>query len=219
MNNHQNITQENWSHTVQSILNEVRSLKLYSNVPNNIQPKNHAFVVLGSALTTEGALPSKLVKRLEVTVAAIQKYPDSKVIVTGGPTSGDSHTERTEARAMREWLVDHQVDDAKIIEENSAGSTIDNALFSLVIAEDLNVQDVTIISCGTHMRRAVALFKAANQLIEPNKEKQRQFSNVIYPDFTTKEHEKTMSEREEAQTHHELTRTLDFHRKYIGEKY
>lgn len=127
-----------------------------------VAASSHAFVVLGSALKADGTMPSKLVKRLQLVLTGLQRFPASKVLVTGGkPENGI-----TEAAAMRAWLIEKGIADDRIIVEAKATSTIGNALASVPLLVKAKVTSYTLVSAASHLRRAQVEFLAAQLKME-----------------------------------------------------
>jgi hypothetical protein len=62
-----------------------------------------AFVLLGQKLNDDGSASQQLIDRLRVTKAALDRYPRSHVVVTGGHTANDN-PDATEGEVMRDWL-------------------------------------------------------------------------------------------------------------------
>lgn len=117
--------------------------------------EQHAFVVLGS--TT-----SKMTRRLDAALPAIQANPQSKIILTGGVKRGAA----TEAAWMKAWLVSEGVDASRIILETKSSSTIGNAKYSMPILVREGIKRYTLVSDASHLRRASVLFLAAQLDIE-----------------------------------------------------
>ncbi len=138
-------------------------LVLNEEVPTGLPEEGHAFVVLGYALADDGTMEQTLIDRLEVALEAAEAYPDSTLIVSGGvPQEGV-----TEASAMTEWLVEQGVDEDRIVPEALATDTIENALFSLQLAAEHDVDTVTVISSASHMRRAITIFDEVADSLGP----------------------------------------------------
>jgi len=116
---------------------------------------NHTFVILGGTV-------NQMNHRLETALPAIQANAASKVIVTGGVKRGAS----TEAEYMQKWLTDKGVDSTRILLENAAISTIGNAKNSIALMVKKKMASYTIVSHSSHLRRATALFLAAQLKIE-----------------------------------------------------
>lgn len=115
-------------------------------------------IVLGAAVY--GDQPSlTLVRRLEGAQAYLERYPDSRVIVSGGMGPGETVTE---AQAMHDWLVRHGVADERILLEDKATSTKENLSYSFEIIRSLGDNpdgNVAIVSSAYHLYRAKSMAK------------------------------------------------------------
>lgn len=122
----------------------------------------HAFVVLGSALNSDGTLRARTVHRLKLALAGLKLHPASRVLVSGGkPQSGV-----TEAAAMRTWLTTNGIAPDRILAEANSSSTVGNARYSLPILRREKIASYTLVSDASHLRRATVLFAAAQLGLE-----------------------------------------------------
>lgn len=193
-------TAEEFEQKIQFV-ESMRDLTFEKEVPNDLSEENHAFIILGYALSDEGEMEDTLLERLKVAKVAAEAYPKSKIIVTGGvPKSGV-----TEADVMYDWLIEQGIDETRIIKENMATDTIENALFSMDIVNRENLGDLTLITSATHMRRSLTLFNEANDMIQNKNVEERDFSHIIYDDY--EDDDTTMSEAEELVIYRDLMRT------------
>lgn len=180
----------------------MKALTFNTEVPTDLAEKQHAFVVLGYALSDEGEMQDTLKERLQIALEAAEEYPDSKIIVTGGvPKNGV-----TEADVMYDWLVEQGIDEERIIKENMATDTIENALFSMDIVQEEGLKDITLITSATHMRRALSLFNEADVMIKKKDDQKRELSHVVYYDYDDDESD-DMSKAEEIVIYRDLIRT------------
>ncbi|MCE1173487.1 MAG: YdcF family protein [Propionibacteriales bacterium] len=126
--------------------------------PKGLPTSGHVFVVLGGSLTSSGTITTQLTNRLKVALKALAAYPHSQVIVSGGaPKNG-----HTEAEVMRAWLIDNGVAAGRILTEAKSSSTVGNAANSMaIIKQHPEFTSYTLISDGSHLRRAGVLFDAA----------------------------------------------------------
>ncbi len=129
------------------------------NVPQVIDPSPHVvIVVLGYALHSDGTMDEKLIQRLKFAFATLHQYPAAKIIVSGGVAQGGV----TEAYLMRQWLIQQGVKSSQIILEDKSIDTVSNALNSLAIVQNLDqIDHLIVVSSGSHIRRAVAVFEQA----------------------------------------------------------
>ena len=129
-------------------------------VPTDL-PKDDSFctIVLGFKLNDDGTMQDELVKRLEAGLAVAQAYPESYIAVTGGGTS-KNNPDVTEGGLMRDWLLEHGVEEERIIVEDSAPNTVGNAenTFRILKEQYENVDAVVIVTSDYHIPRASILF-------------------------------------------------------------
>lgn len=122
----------------------------------------HAFVVLGSALSSAGKVSTKFRERLQLAQRALRLNPASRVLITGGaPKAG-----MTEAQAGRQWLIAGGIDPDRILIEERSASTVGNARGSVPILRASGITSWTPVSHASHLRRVLVLFTAARVLIE-----------------------------------------------------
>jgi|GEM_PF-1288423 Uncharacterized conserved protein len=160
-------------------------MKMNTAVPSGLPTKNHVFIVLGSALTSSGGVSSKLERRLKLALQAVQAYPNSKVLVSGGaPRNG-----KTEASVMQTWLLAKGVAKSRIITETKSSSTVGNARYSMEILADLGgFTSYTVVTDSSHIRRASVLFLAAQLRVEEQSSKDwaiKPVANLVFPDLAT----------------------------------
>ena len=90
-----------------------------------------AIVILGYGLNPDGTMRAILRRRVMTGLTVAQAFPQSPVIVTGGnPQNGN-----TEAGQMRKMLLLLGFPDNRIIVEDKANSTVQNAQFSVPLAQ------------------------------------------------------------------------------------
>lgn len=116
-----------------------------------------AIVTLGYALNPDGSMHQILIERLEKTLELAKQLPDAMIAVTGGVPQNN----QTEADLMAKWLVAHGVDNSRIYQDNFARSTVENALFTRYALTKERIKHAVIISSGSHVRRAQAMFEIA----------------------------------------------------------
>ncbi|WP_199911599.1 YdcF family protein [Dongshaea marina] len=117
----------------------------------------HAIVVLGYQLDPKGLARPELTGIMAQALKVAQHYPDSKLIVTGGvPRNG-----RTEAQVMKEYFVAHGIAPSRVIPEELAIDTVQNAIYSAAILKNWNIKEVTIVTRAGHIRRGSALLEQA----------------------------------------------------------
>ncbi len=135
-------------------------------LPDGLPNDNSLCIVtLGFQLDqTTGEMQPELIDRLNVTLASAQKYPNAYIAVTGGGTSPADPT-KTEGDEMAAWLIEHGVDEDRIIVENKAPTTVGNATNTFaLLKEKPEVKSIAMISSASHIQRAVAIFETVFQL-------------------------------------------------------
>lgn len=116
-----------------------------------------AIVTLGYALREDGSMDDILIDRLQLTKAAAQRWPGAPIVVTGGVEQSG----RTEGESMKEWLVDNGVAADRILDENFARSTVENAAYGVEVLASVRATHALIISSASHIRRALTVFQLA----------------------------------------------------------
>ena len=122
-------------------------------------------VVLGFQLKPDGTMRDELVERLNVALAASEKYPNALITCTGGGTA-TYDSSATEAGRMAEWLEAHGVSPSRLITEDRSLTTAQNALYTLGILgkQYPQVRQIAIISSDYHIATGVLLFSAESIL-------------------------------------------------------
>ena len=128
-----------------------------------------AIVILGYGLNPDGTMRTILRRRVLTGLAVAQFFPQSPVIVTGGnPQNG-----RTEAGQMRNMLVLLGFPANRVIVEDRANSTVQNARFSVPLAKDAGTSGIILVTSTTHQDRADGNFADAGGNL---------LATVSYPD-------------------------------------
>jgi uncharacterized SAM-binding protein YcdF (DUF218 family) len=132
-----------------------------------IVPKDsvkRAIVVFGSTVHEDGSPSQSLENRLERTLIAAENQPNAVIIVSGGFAHGRTGENQNEAEAMKRWLVDHEVDERRIVLEDRAGNTLENAQFSTDILKRIQKERqfkfrvITVVTGTAQMRRGLDEF-------------------------------------------------------------
>lgn len=123
---------------------------------SDIEVQTDYLIILGAGIKGE-TLSLALFERLVVGLEYLNKYPDTKVIVSGGQ---GKHEAITEAEAMRRFLVSNGIDEDRIILESHSTSTMENFLYSRQIIEQrtgMPMPNVTFITSSFHIFRSKML--------------------------------------------------------------
>ncbi|QXF82400.1 MULTISPECIES: YdcF family protein [Rhodococcus] len=123
----------------------------------DLNPRGTHLVVLGAGLTEDGEIRPVLEERLEATLLAAHRYPESPIVVTGGaPRNGI-----TEARAMKDWLVARGIPPERITEETRSTSTVENARFTNTVLLERRATGAVLVTNRDHLQRAMINFRQA----------------------------------------------------------
>ncbi len=117
-------------------------------------------VVLGAHVHSDS--PSLALKyRLDAALKYIENDDDIKIVVSGGQGDDEAFAE---SYIMKNYLLEHGVDDGRIIEENKSTSTSQNLAFTHDIIGDA---DILIATNDFHMLRSLLLAKENGFNAEP----------------------------------------------------
>ncbi|QEA01252.1 YdcF family protein [Lysinibacillus fusiformis] len=119
-------------------------------VEENADGSANYMIILGAKVKPGGVPSLSLKSRLEVAVSYLVKYPQVKVIVSGGQGPDE---DRTEASVMRDYLEQNGIDATRIVEEDQSTSTYENLVFSKELLPK-ETKKITIVSNDFHLKRA-----------------------------------------------------------------
>jgi vancomycin permeability regulator SanA len=134
-------------------------------------------IILGYRLKDDGTMTKRLMKRCELAIRYIEDFGLDKLIVSGGVAN--EHTNVSEARLMKDYLVKRGLDPDFIIEEDRSMTTWDNMEFSMQIAKERNydVSCVVVITTVDHYLLSYNTVKICKEYIN-NKD----INMVLYTD-------------------------------------
>ena len=134
-------------------------------------------IILGYRLKDDGTMTKRLMKRCELASQYINEVGLDKLIVSGGVAN--EHTNVSEARLMKEYLVKRGLDPDFIIEEDRSMTTWDNMEFSMEIArkEKFDVNVVVVITTVDHYLLSYNTVKICKEYIN-NKD----INMILYTD-------------------------------------
>lgn len=119
-----------------------------------------AIVILGSGTPNCEASPT-LIARLEQGLVQAQRWPETKVVVSGGQDFG---LRCVEADIMADYLVARGVAADRVIREGRSTSTEENLVFSRRLLEGQGVdagKAIVVVTSDFHVRRAVGIARKA----------------------------------------------------------
>ena len=115
-------------------------------------------VIMGYGLNPDGSMKEELVDRLVVGLSSALKYPNARIMVTGGATSDVKGV--TEAGQMARWLMDRGIESGRISQESRSLSTLQNVrrVYEILIRDYPQISDVAIVTSDYHIRQSCVLF-------------------------------------------------------------
>lgn len=129
-------------------------------------------VTLGGAVdpfsTERYGMPSlnEAAERLTYFVALARRYPDARLIYTGGNGSLGAGG-LTEERAARELFAQLGLSGRDIVYENRSRNTYENAIYTRELARPKPGETWLLVTSASHMPRAVGVFRHAGWDVVP----------------------------------------------------
>lgn len=123
------------------------------------QDDSLCIVVFGYGLGADGSIRPELEDRLYVALNAARQYPDAYVAVTGGQTSEVAGV--TEGGQMAAWLRAQGVAESRVIVEDQALSTTQNAAntYKLLTSAYSQVKTLAVVTSDYHVACAGVLLQ------------------------------------------------------------
>ena len=120
-------------------------------------------LVLGGGITKQGILPAHVKARLKLAVEILKKHPRAKILLSGKYSflyPKKSLPLKTEARAMKDYLVKLGVPGKNIYLEEKSKDTISNAYFAKKLYFlPQREKKAVIITSEFHLPRTRYIFK------------------------------------------------------------
>lgn len=131
----------------------VMAVRLFSEIgtgEGDVYSSDTVFLVYGARVKKTGEVSSALAGRLDRAAEAMKSAPGSVAIVSGSRGPGEP---RTEAEAMKEYLIAAGIEEDRIIIEDRASNTVENIKYSLPLIEASGRSDLVSVSTYTHTPR------------------------------------------------------------------
>ncbi|BDB22687.1 YdcF family protein [Cupriavidus sp. P-10] len=122
-----------------------------------------AIVILGSGTPNCEASPT-LIARLDQGLVQARRWPEAKVVVSGGQDFG---LRCVEADIMADYLVARGIAPDKVFREGRSTSTEENLVFSRRLLEGQGVDGasaIVVVTSDFHVRRAVGIARKAGSV-------------------------------------------------------
>ena len=127
-----------------------------------IKMENLIVIILGNRLNDDGSISKIQEDRLLLALEIEEKFKPDYYILSGG--LANPAAKRTEADAMYEYLVAKGIDEKKLIKEGNSLSTVENALYSVPIAEKLGAKTIMVCSSAYHFGNPI--YKAMETFVK-----------------------------------------------------
>ena len=128
----------------------------YANMPSSDEDVNYC-IVLGAGIFPDGRLSLSLKLRLDNALEYLEEHEDVVCIVSGGQGKTEPVAE---AYAMRDYLIEHGIDESRILTEANSFSTHDNMTFSAQVMEEYDPsleKTAMIVTNDFHVFRSLAV--------------------------------------------------------------
>jgi uncharacterized SAM-binding protein YcdF (DUF218 family) len=112
------------------------------------------YIIILGAQVRGTEITKNLIKRLNAAISYLKDNPETITIVSGG--KGDSET-LTEAEAMKQYLLQHNIKESHIIKEDRSRNTFENVLYSKSLLKSGGT--VAIVTNGFHIYRSICIAK------------------------------------------------------------
>ena len=123
------------------------------------KPNLDYLVILGCQV--KGERPSKaLQERLETAEAYLEKYPDTKAVLSGGQGPGEHISE---AECMFRYLTKAEISEERLIKEDLSTTTVENLEFSKKFL-DQERNTVGVVTNNFHVYRSMRIAKKSGYL-------------------------------------------------------
>jgi uncharacterized SAM-binding protein YcdF (DUF218 family) len=128
-------------------------------------------VVLGGAINPEislargGTALNGAAERITTTAELARRYPNARIVFSGGTSSLDPNAP-LEAPIAVKTLVALGVAHDRITTDEQSRNTVENAVFSHLLANPKPGERWILVTSAAHMPRAIAVFRAAGFPVE-----------------------------------------------------
>ena len=141
----------------------------------NAGPELKGIIVLGGSIEThvstgrgQPAL-NDAAERLTVIPDLARRFPHAKIIFTGGVglLQDQFFNDQPEATAAKQLLLSVGMDPERMIFEDKARNTVENAQFTYEMLKPAPGDHYLLVTSAYHMPRSMALFRKAGFTVEP----------------------------------------------------
>jgi uncharacterized SAM-binding protein YcdF (DUF218 family) len=155
-------------------VDEILIRPLEDRFPRPAEPPPHVdgIIVLGGAIDTDIAEARRVVavndhaERLMAAVALARRYPEARIVHTGG-TSAVLPGSATEAQVADRWFKEAGIAPDRIVLEDLSRNTRENAVFSKQLVKPQPAQVWLLVTSAAHMPRSVGIFRRVGWTVVP----------------------------------------------------
>jgi len=114
-----------------------------------------AIIVLGKKLLPNGEPTEMLKERIQAAAEVSRSIQNYVIVVTGGIVQ---HCGISEAQVMKTLLINEGISEIKVILEDKALTTVQNALYTYDLLHELGINKVVVVTASFHMERSKKIF-------------------------------------------------------------
>lgn len=134
-----------------------------------------AVVVLGAPPLAPAVPGPVLERRLNHAVAVFRERQAAFLVVSGGAVASSP----SEAEIMRTMAVAQGIDDERVVVEDRASNTFENALYTGLIIRSHNWRHVVVVTDAFHLPRALFVFRRLGLVVEGEPVKGQRGTGVL----------------------------------------
>lgn len=139
---------------------------------NNVNKKNYSgeqlygitpdvIAVFGQSPNNDGTPSAALLTRLTKAKEMAEKYPNVKIVLSGGPVK----TEFAEANVMAKWLKENGIAEERLLLDDQARDTPGNAMGMVNLFKTIDAHNVLCIGTIMHCPRAMTVLMVYGKAI------------------------------------------------------
>ena len=121
-------------------------------IPKTQPAEDATVIILGCGVNSDGTPSAIMQERVNAGLTFLESRPDAKIVVSGGQLGG---APISEAESMKQYLIEHGIEESRIYIEDQSRTTAENLRFSaIVIKENRLSQNVAVVTSEFHLARA-----------------------------------------------------------------
>ena len=129
------------------------------NLPENVD----GIIVLGGPIIADRSVEWQQLEtnmyheRLSSFIKLAHRYPDARLVFTGGNSDTDSD-KPTEAEIAQSYFIEAGISSERLLMEDKARNTVENAMYSRKLTDPRANEKWVLITTAYHMPRAIGVF-------------------------------------------------------------